>query len=308
MDRRLDEVVKMLEELKYKLPATSPSSSEQEHAPAHATPLTDSQHGRSGHSVELNRTKPGSQCDSTMAAHSEFAHDFVHKTVTTDPSMSQDPEMRKAFTALKDTIRSFGLSGYPTEPSFPRATPIQRPSLRGLEMPPIEKVVELIRSPNCKLQHLIVSIPKAHHCYTSNPHPFQRRGLNSADSLPRSDQHVMRTIGMFRFFPMDNLADLSLGVYFSQNYSETDFVTVNVGLYYLFQEYSSIVIETERDKFLQFADMCRNNVDTGLSVLPLYLPPTAGTVTALLCGVSFIKAYELLSLIFSLSPPPFLSD
>lgn len=94
---------------------------------------------------------------------------------------------------------------------------------------------------------------------------------------------------MFHFLPMDNLADLSLGVYFSQDYSETDFVTANVGLHYLFQAYSSMVIETEREKCLHFADMCRNNVDTGLSILPLYLPPTAGTITALLCGVSFIK-------------------
>lgn len=91
---------------------------------------------------------------------------------------------------------------------------------------------------------------------------------------------------------MDNLADLSLGVYFSQDYSETDFVTVNVGLHYLFHAYSSMVRETEREQFLQYADMCRNNVDTGLSILPLYLPPTSGTITALLCGVSFIQTRE----------------
>lgn len=171
-------------------------------------------------------------------------------------------------------------------------------------MPPIEKVVGLIRSPNCKLQHLIIPISKSHHCYTSIPHPFKSRGPKSADSLPRLDQHVMSTIGMFRFFPMDNLAELSLGVYFSQNYSETDVVTVNVGLYYLFQAYSSMVIETEREKFLRFADMCHNNVDTGLSILPLYLPPTAGTVNALLCGVSFIETLELPYV----SPPPKFSD
>lgn len=165
MDRRLDDVVKMLEDLKYNLPANSHPSNEQAHSPEHATPPTENQHGHSGHSVELNRIKPVSQSDSTMAAHSEFAHDFVHKTVTTDPSMSHDPEMRKAFTALKDTIRSFGLSGFPTEPSFPHANPIQRPSLRGCEMPPIEKVVELIRSPNCKLQHPI-SLFKTHHWHT----------------------------------------------------------------------------------------------------------------------------------------------
>lgn len=159
MDRRLDDVVKMLEDLKCNMPASSHSSNKPAHTPEDATPPTENQHGRSGHASELNRTKPNSQSDSTMAAHSEFAHDFVQKTFTTDPSMSRNPEMRKAFTALKDTIRSFGLNGFPTEPSFPHAIPIQRPSLRGCEMPPIEKVVELIRNPNCKLQYL-VSPPK----------------------------------------------------------------------------------------------------------------------------------------------------
>lgn len=157
MDRRLDDVVKMLEELKYNISANSHSSNKPAHTPEHTISPTEDQSGRSGHPVELNSTKPSSQSDSTMAAHSEFAHDFIQKTVTTDPSMNHNPEMRKAFGALKDTIRSFGLSGFPAEMSFPHATPIQRPSLRGCEMPPIEKVVELIRNPNCKLQHLVSS-------------------------------------------------------------------------------------------------------------------------------------------------------
>lgn len=166
MDRRLDDVVKMLEELKYNMPANSHSSNKPAHTiPEDVTPPTVNQHGRSSSSVELNRTKPSSESDSTMAAHSEFAHDFIQKTVTTDPLMSHNPDMRKAFTALKDTIRSFGLNGFPTESSFPHAIPIQRPSLRGCEMPPIEKVVGLIRNPNCKLQHLI-ALSKAHYCYT----------------------------------------------------------------------------------------------------------------------------------------------
>lgn len=124
----------------------------------------------------------------------------------------------------------------------------------------------------------------------------QSEGFTSTDTFPLSDQHIIRTIGTFQFLPMDNLADLSLGVYFSQDYSETDFVTVNVGLHYLFQAYSSMVTETDREKFLHYANICRNNVDTGLSILPLYLPPTTGTITALLCGVSFTKTHELLHL------------
>lgn len=291
MDRRLDDVVKMLEELKCNVPANSHPSSKPARTLGGAPPPTDNQRDRSGPSVELNNTVTASQSDSTMAAYSEFAHDFIQKTVTADPSMSHNPEMHKAFAALKDTIRSFGPSSLSTESSFPHATSIRR-SPRGYEMPPIEKVVELIRSPDCKLHHRIPLL-KAGLSYTySIPVFFKVRNLDRL--IPFPDQRVMRTIGVFYFFPMDNLADLSLGVYFSQDYSETDFVTVNVGLYYLFQGYSSLVIDAERGMCLEFADMCRKNIDTSLSTLPLYLPPTAGTITALLCGVSFIKTHKLL--------------
>lgn len=50
--------------------------------------------------------------------------------------------------------------------------------------------------------------------------------------------------------------------------------------------------ETERDQRLRFADMCRNNIDASLSILPLYLPPNFGTVVALLCGVNFLETDE----------------
>lgn len=94
------------------------------------------------------------------------------------------------------------------------------------------------------------------------------------------------TLGLFYFFPIDNLAYISLSVYFGQEYTETDFVKVNICLHYLFQAYSPCVIEAERERYLQYADMCRKNIDTGLSNLPLYLPPTPGTIIVLLCGVS----------------------
>lgn len=99
---------------------------------------------------------------------------------------------------------------------------------------------------------------------------------------------MMRISGLSPLFPLENLADLSLGVYFSQERSETEFVIVNFGLHYLFQAYASRVMEAEREECLQFATICRNNIDTGLSNLPLYLSPTSGTIAALLCGVSCI--------------------
>lgn len=165
MDRRLDDVVKMLEELKCNTPANSHPSNKPARTPGDAPPPTDNQRDRSEHSVESSNTVTASLSDSTMAAYSEFAHDFIQKTVTADPSMSHNPEMRKAFASLKDTIRSFGPSSLSTESSFPHAAPIQRRSPRGYKMPPIEKVVELIRNPDCKL-HRSIPLFKAGLSYT----------------------------------------------------------------------------------------------------------------------------------------------
>ena len=165
MDRRLNDIVGMLEELKNSSPTQSHSPKKTAHTPEGALPSAEGPPGRS-FTPQVTNIIPGSQSDSTMAAHSEFAHDIIQRTVTTDPSMSDNPEMRKFFDELKDTIRSFGPSGLPTETSYPHATPIQRPSLRGCEMPPIEKVVEVIRNPNCKLQQYFCLF-KAH--YQSYP-------------------------------------------------------------------------------------------------------------------------------------------
>lgn len=149
MDCRLNDIAQMLEELKNGASTKSHLCKMIANTPDLADAPAEKVHSCS---ISFSNTLAGSQADSTMAAHSEFAHEIIQKTVTTHPFISHKPELRKFFDELKDTIRSFGPSGFPSEMRYPHAISIQRPSLPGCEMPPIDKVVQLIRNPNCKLQ------------------------------------------------------------------------------------------------------------------------------------------------------------
>lgn len=84
---------------------------------------------------------------------------------------------------------------------------------------------------------------------------------------------------------MKNFSDICLRVYFSDTFSETDFIVVNAGLYSLFEDYSNHVSAEERDAYLGHAHSCRTNLETTLSDLPLHLPATPDAVSALLFGV-----------------------
>lgn len=88
---------------------------------------------------------------------------------------------------------------------------------------------------------------------------------------------------------MRNFSDICLQVYFSDTFSETDFIIVNAGLYSLFKDYSSHVSAEQKDAYLGYAHTCRANLETALSNLPLHLPATSDAVAALIFGVSSCK-------------------
>lgn len=84
---------------------------------------------------------------------------------------------------------------------------------------------------------------------------------------------------------MRHFSDICLQAYFSETFSDTDFIIVNAGLHSLFGDYSHHVSAEEKDIYLHHAHMCRANLETALSDLPLHLPATPDAVTALLFGV-----------------------
>ncbi|KAG7038782.1 fungal specific transcription factor domain-containing protein [Colletotrichum scovillei] len=83
---------------------------------------------------------------------------------------------------------------------------------------------------------------------------------------------------------MNQFATICLDVYFTENYSEMDFIIVNAGLHSMFKDYSTIVIGDERERCERHSLLCCANLETALSNLPLHMPAVPKAIIALLFG------------------------
>lgn len=78
---------------------------------------------------------------------------------------------------------------------------------------------------------------------------------------------------------------MCLSVYFTEDYSEANYINVNAGLFSLFHDHAYQVDEAEREENLKYAEACRTNLETALSALPMHLPGTPDMILALIFGV-----------------------
>lgn len=88
--------------------------------------------------------------------------------------------------------------------------------------------------------------------------------------------------------------DLCREVYFSiDDYSDTDFIIVNSGLYYLFTEYFIPKDNVDLQKqFISWGALCRTAVTAAISSLGANLPARAENVQALILGVGISPYYS----------------
>ena len=86
-----------------------------------------------------------------MALHTILAKGFVEQTAASSPLSGGSDEIRNLIGALEHVVSSWKPSTNALHDiSFPYAKTLQRPSLRGCELPPIEQVVSLMQDPKCK--------------------------------------------------------------------------------------------------------------------------------------------------------------
>lgn len=77
-------------------------------------------------------------------------------------------------------------------------------------------------------------------------------------------------------------------VYFpTDDFSDSAFIIVNAGLYYLFLEQHTLTDnEVVKEEFVSYLHTCRVNLETALANVSLFMSAKIETVQALLLGVS----------------------
>lgn len=184
--------------------------------------------------------------DSSLAAHSVFATEFLQKVVSTESLQDSSLDLGETLDALSQIVNALKQPTAAGEMTYPHAKPFTRVRAQGIELPPIEKAVHTIR------------IAKS--------------------------QRLTGMAWIYDFLPSRRFPDLCLNVYFSDNYSEYDYITVNGGLYSLFTDYAAQVSVDEQKEYFDYAKICRVNLETCLANLPLHLPASSDVIVALLFG------------------------
>ncbi|OHE92818.1 fungal specific transcription factor [Colletotrichum orchidophilum] len=257
IDRRLETVIHLLQDMKVN-PSTNSSQAEL-HNSTTCTPQIEVE----GRRCSAKRVSPTSTAattaihsddgeggivegDSSLAAHSVFATEFLQKVVSTESLQDSSLDLGETLDALSQIVNALKQPAAAGEMTYPHAKPLTRVRAQGLELPPIEKAVHTIR------------IAKS--------------------------QRLTGMSWIYDFLPSRRFPDLCLNVYFSDNYSEYDYITVNGGLFSLFTDYAAQVSVDEQKEYYEYAKICRVNLETCLANLPLHLPASCDVIVALLFG------------------------
>lgn len=81
--------------------------------------------------------------ESSLAAHSAFANEFLQKVAATDSIQESSPELSETLDELSDILTEQATAT--DEAPYPHARPIQRVNPTRCELPPLKRAIALIR-------------------------------------------------------------------------------------------------------------------------------------------------------------------
>ncbi|KAK4040384.1 hypothetical protein C8A01DRAFT_46280 [Parachaetomium inaequale] len=187
--------------------------------------------------------------DSSMTAQTVFASEFLENTVTRTLPPDLDPDMQSALCSLQQIV---SMQNRPSahESRFVNAKPLPKGGLRELPMPPAHVVVAALRE-------------------------AKDVGLASFATI-------------CTFIAAENFAERCSKVYFAtDDYSLMSWGVVNAGLYFLLQEKASLADGAQRAQLLEYQSLCRDNLETALTNLPLLMPARKESIEVLLLGALY---------------------
>ncbi|KAK2601331.1 hypothetical protein N8I77_010786 [Diaporthe amygdali] len=223
--------------------------------------------------------------NSSLTAHTVFASEFLEHAVERTSLRDLNPSMAAALTSLKQIVGlsqkqqgsgaarrgSTGASGgsgggssggggggggSSNEVRFAHQRPLPRGGFRELPMPPVQAVIPVLRE------------------------------------VKETPPGTFTLISVCCFMAVENFAEACRRVYFAlEDFSHANFIIVNMGLYYLFQEKAVVAggsgDTAARDRYTGYYELCRDNLETGLANLRFFLGASMETIEALLLGASY---------------------
>ncbi|KAI8657742.1 Fungal-trans domain-containing protein [Fusarium keratoplasticum] len=249
IDRRLEAVTQLLRDMKMNMPSIPPTSQKDTPSPdtAGGQPSAQPVSTPFSHAAQPAADSPVVEGESSLAAHGAFANEFLKNAVNTGALQGASLELRETLDSLHHIVTSLKQQTVSTEMNYPNATIFPRPSLKGSEMPPIQKAVALIRQ--CENEPSEVSA------------------------------------WIHAFLPLERFSSVCMNVYFVEDFSESDFILTNAGLLYLFFERAQRSTDKdEREDLERYIPILQGNLETALANLPFHLPLTSSMISALLLG------------------------
>ncbi|KAJ3547328.1 hypothetical protein NM208_g1568 [Fusarium decemcellulare] len=188
---------------------------------------------------------------SSLSAHSTFAVDFLHRIAGQDAASGNYFDTRELLDALGHVVDKLQNQQESLE-SVSRATKEAVPvALQRDTLPPIEETMAMVVGAQAK-QPLMLA--------------FFRRLLHP-----------------------QTLPSLCLKVYFSPTYSESDFIILNIALYFVYchQSIPSSGQADEDNSWDKYQLQCAANAEKALAALSLHINPTYDMVLALVFGAIY---------------------
>ncbi|KAJ5114352.1 hypothetical protein NUU61_000111 [Penicillium alfredii] len=207
---------------------------------------------------------------SSLSAHSTFAIQFLKDIAGSDQAEGASSEIGELLNTLGHIVDVFNDQRTSPSPLFPRAQMTGAVGPQSCQMPPIQTAVAVLRDAQAEREFSFL-------------HAFD-------------PPYILK-----------NLSDLCLKVYFSQDYSDAEFIILNLALYCkvppVCNSYAvgiKKITETAARTELQWselrstedspneydtlASMCETNIETALSGLSLYVKATYDMILALVLG------------------------
>ncbi|KAI0383619.1 hypothetical protein F5Y04DRAFT_28965 [Hypomontagnella monticulosa] len=277
LDQKLEQVIHMVERLGSQGGSPSTSKLTMPNSGGQAAQLSDDDSVDSTQSVAdddlvpSHQSKPGSllpegslgatppqesrsliQGESSLSAQSSFANKFLSSSIGSDQGCTLGYELNEELTKLDQIVDLFKHALLSQELACRHALPTPPTRRNDYKLPPIEAAVAIIRK-------------------------------SQGDFWSNGFQYLLSS---------DSLSDLCLKVYFSDQYTEAEFIILNAALLHFYLDLDSNDTdessseEQDRDKnSLPF--LCRRNLETAISRLSLFPPANHDTVLALVMSAAY---------------------